>query len=363
MSFVGLVLLGQEVAYAKAPAHFLNASLRYRLRPNDDPGTLSFLPVPILFYRNNGAIHPDLGINILTGAGLFNVLSMDYKLSPRWSFFTSFNTLLLFAGDSPKVDGEDFDGLYEFDAHRFRSETGFVYHTGPRVLDLSIRPAYEAQYRMIYNQPASVTFTSPESFLTHGPSLTVESSKRPASELQDFGFRPTMYAGYFFRQGNDAWGPLSFRRDIDHYFAGSLSLRHSQKLSSRFVLVGQADGAIVHKADRLNAISDGNLKSAVRGKFLGNVKADRSVSGELGLRTYLEPRGRIALKPYAYTAGYRELSPLGPRKQFAYGGGLSLYGMSWQRFLWEFSYGAIEGVDEDKIIHEVQAFLTYRILP
>jgi len=367
-----LVFLGLNLALiaGEAPSELnkaqqnLNLGARYRLRPNDSPSTINFFPLPYIRYSNQALWQPKLNVYALS-AGIYNRLGIRYNLTPNYFLKSSGSALFFYGGDSPRIDGSDFDGRYEFGGHRYDYIFGLGRDISVDDFSLEVFIGYRLVAHQFYDYPATNSFVAPGQFIDHGAHFNVSSSSKVSSEINELGFRPRLTAEYFRREKSRAWGANSNLKNIKSYFGIEAESRLAIPVSATAVLVSNTQMGYINQADRINAISDGSNHNKGMGMFLANVKTDRTISEDLGIRYYPETTKRIAIKPYSFVAIYRELTPDHNRNNWGLGGGLKVMGASFKsKFDWELNYGVISHVDRSRtLLHEVSALLNLRIFP
>jgi len=365
--FLGLNLALQAEEPPSTPQEarqFVNLKARYRFRPNDSPSSLSFFPLPSISYSNYKLWQPKLSVHAMS-AGIYNRLNLHYELTSDYFLRSSGSALFFFGGDSPRIDGNEFNGGHEFSGHRYDLIIGFGRNFSIAGLPLSGLLGYQLLSHQFYDYPSTNSFIPPGQFIDHGGHLDISSRSKVFSEIKELGFRPRISTDFFKRENSKFWGASSNIRNVKYYFDLEVESRLAVPVSSRIVLVSNTQGGYVSDADRINAIGDGSKLNKGMGMFLENIKADRTISEDFGLRYYPEATKRVALKPYSFMTTYRELTPKHTRNNWGLGGGLKLMGSSFKDTLaWEFNYGVISHIDRSRaLLHEVSALLNLRLFP
>lgn len=327
---------------------------------NDQPTVNTTIPKPYLSFSYNDEAFDSRFVT----AGIYNRLDLGIKIVDafRWRF--GGDLLLYLSGDSPRADGTSLDD-FEIKAHRYGVFTGPTYAFRLLSIDAIAKLLYRADYFSFYERPTSVVnWTAPGPFWDHGITFRADTGRSyPLLEIFEFGFKPVLYAAYKFRQNEKRWGVNTFLRKVDRYFEGSAGFTAVPRLSEQAFAVVRAQGSYVSKADRMNAIKDGNLNQDSLGMFLGDVRSDRSTTVEAGLKYYFDIPRSIAVKPFVHGMLYREILPDRYRNDFGGGMGVKLLGRVRDKFFWDFIYGNAFGIRSDvHAIHEIKLNLLYSFL-
>lgn len=330
---------------------------------NENPEPEEYIPRLGLFFMDNEQWIERMKLRAVI-AGVFNLVAGDYRLNDRLALSAEASTLLFFAGDSPKIDGNNFEEIFEFRGHRYTIGLGPTYTHKLYNRPFQWRLMYRFSNRQFFNRPLTSNYITPPAYWVHASSLQIGSAGGPPSELFDFGIKPSAYLEYSIRDGISDWGFGANAKKVEQYFRGQLNLKINYNLNRQWVVVSRWRGAYVSKADRLNAISDGSLSGMTLDSFfLGDVKADRSLVSDIGLRYYFNNQRSIAARLFAYGAIYRELLISGTRNQEIFGGGIKFFGMALGKLFWNVAYGGVGNMNPDKaIVHEVQAGLSYNFI-
>lgn len=348
----------------KAPRAFqaLNLTAFSALEANNEPSGLNFLPRPFLTYVNVNDWAEAWQFSFMT-AGLFNQAEAIKLFENGYNLSAKVNGLFYLGGDRPRLDGDDFDGAFDFREHSWSLQLG-----AGKAFPLFTR-AYQAQVEASYrghrffNDPGTTTYVIPENFTEIAVVTSLSPSRKGFNELKNFGFYPSLRLKNMWRLNSEAWGLQGSRRDVGYSLAADLEVDFGLSLRSWLALDVQSHSVYVLNADRLNAATNGSLGRDFQAFFLGNVKTDRSFKLEVGPRFYLVPSRKLAIRPFYFNAFYRELTIANERNRQVLGGGLKLMGAAYKdRFIYSLGYGAADGVIPNKVIHQFNTVFSYRFL-
>lgn len=288
-------------------------------------------------------------------AGVISLADFDFKLSENFSGFAKPSLLFAIAGDSMRVLGEDYD-TYQYKAHRFGAETGLRYRFFGERKFLMLQGMIQSDFNFIYSRPGSALFPMPESYQTHGIAFQLSGSRPPPpTELFEFGVFPLLYLAYTFRTNASEFSS-STQEKIAHSISSSAGLKVALPFHPDFVGVGELQAAWVHKADRFNAIRGTSLRSRGLDLFFKDVKSDRVIGAELGVRYYLDAEKTFALRPFVFSALYNQLLlPTETAKKALISGGLKLMGRYGPRIIYDAVYALGYGNRADLgLQHEIR---------
>lgn len=295
-------------------------------------------------------------------AGVINLADFDFKLSEDFSVFAKPSLLFAIAGDSMRVLGQDYD-TYEYKAHRFGGEAGLRYSFFGERKFLMLQGMIQSDYNFIYSRPGSALFPMPESFQTYGFAFQLSGSRPPPpTELFEFGVFPLLYVGYAFRTKASEFSS-STQEKIAHSISSSAGVKVALPFHPDFVGVGELQAAWVHKADRFNAIRGTSLRSRGLDLFFKDVKSDRVIGGELGVRYYLDAEKTFAIRPFVFSAVYNQLLlPTETAKKALISGGLKFMGRYGPRIIYDAVYALGYGNRADLgIQHEIRLNVGIRL--
>jgi hypothetical protein len=346
----------QDFETSQPKKHQLIAGFFQNIRLNETPSTLVFIPKPFLLYLRN---EEEWSLFSLT-AGVFNRLALTMNVDERLSWLVGGETLFIFAGDKPKIDGEDLN-QFNFNANRYHFFTGPKWNIGEGREQLQVWLRYESEYFQSLDRVRSTEFTSPSSFWEHGATVAIEGPPDPPSELFEFGVRPILVGSLRKRMGLNRWGPSGSETQQDWYAAGTAGFSIALSMKKNWVIfVTKSQVSLISHGDRLNALREGSYRMPPMGLVMQEVKADRAWTAEMGPRIYPWGDKRWGVRPFAFSMYFREVQPEQKDVRFAAGGGLKMFGALGSSAFWQVGYAAIGGHREDKdIIHEMRLDFSY----
>ena len=283
----------------------------------NDTDLFSWIPKPYFFYSNR---NPNWSTTNILG-GVFNASTLSFSvLRPSLFWDIELGTLFVFAGDRPRIDGENLKN-YEFSGHRISGSSGPHIRLSSFFGNLKLKLHYHLDYLYFYDDPNDATFLRPDFSWEHGPQLALEKPAGPPTELFDFGVKPNFSVGARWRDQTRSWGVLGSEKKVKHYFVSLAGVQAAIPLNKKYVAVAKFHSGWVSNGDRLNALQEGTSRRNVVSIAPENIKADRLLHGELGYRWY--PQSPLwAIRPFYHWHWYRELTPTAKRTDFAQGLGL-----------------------------------------
>lgn len=363
--FLGMLFFAPAtLANSGEASHRLATGLWVGESLNDEPSVSATTFKPFLRYRY---AKPSLHFSSLVGI-LFNRVDFVIPVNPL-TLLAGADVSLTIAGDEPRIDGREYDHdpiNFGFKAHRVRGYGGFSTKIPTRVIENQLRLVYSGEWYWIYNRPSAVNpFTSPQNFYDHGPSVRVSvGSSAPVFEIGDLGNRLALYSAYKWRANARAWGRSTFVRNVKHYYEGSVGGTTNFPVASNVVINTRGSAGFVSNADRLNAIQSGSLSQDSLGLTMDDVRADRVVNADSGVRISLSRRPYFSLKPFVHGVVYREITTDRFRVDSGIGGGMKLMGMtSNEKFYWEVTYANLFGTRPDLSagLHVGKILVSYQI--
>lgn len=363
--FLAQSATASEANFQNLPDHLVSATIRYRLKPNDSPSSINFLPIPYLTYLSNNFLGPNGSIEFQSSA-VYNLLKLRKNYSNNWFSLVMAEGDFVYAGDTPRIDGDNFTGLYNFKGHRYGGGIGFGRYWSFFGEPYRSTLSYRFYGHHFFDRSSFIGYIPPSNFYEHGPNFRFEPNRNYVHEIRAKpGFRPSLDLSYWNRGDFRPWGTSQARRNAEAYFKGEIDIDWLAAMSPRWGFSGELVAGYVSDADRVNALIDGRARRRLMGKFLQDVRSDWSVSGHIGPKIFLDNRKKVAIRPYGFGAGYRELTLVERRIKAAGGGGLSLMGLIRDnRFAWDFNYGLVSGIHEEKsLIHEFSALISYQFWP
>jgi hypothetical protein len=288
-------------------------------------------------------------------AGVINFADFDLRLSENFSSFARPSLLFSIAGDSMRIHGED-NSRYEFKAHRFGGETGLRYRFFGEEKFLMLQAFFQFESNHIFNRPEASVFPMPKSFQTYSLGLQLGSSRSaPPTELFEFGVFPLLYFAYNSRSDFAEFASPK-QSEIPHSLATSAGLRVALPFHPDAVGVTEIQSFWIYPADRFNAARPSGLRSRSLDLFFKDVKSDRAIAGELGVRFYFNSEKTIAIRPFVFSALYNQLLlPGETEKKGLISGGFKLMGRWTPRVFYDALYALGYGNRPDLgIQHEIR---------
>jgi len=346
---------------AKRGGHEFSVGSRGDMVVNDGPGLFNYLK-PFFQYQRVGQEAPYWNFEVMT-AYKQNRIVLKNQYQKNWAWYLRGDVEISNDGDSPSVDGKDFEE-FEFKAHTYRGMFGLEWKDLEGDFPVQLQLMASSRYYQIYNKSDSPLFIDPANFWENTLHLRMDTgSPVPGTELADFGFRTITNAAFFNRLQNKVWGPVTNAKQVKNFGKLSMGARMAYRFWGPLVLVSGVQGSsVVGKVDRLNAIRSAQFAQRDEALFVSAVRAERVVSGDLGLRIYFEKKGYFAIRPFAYAVAYRELLPNNlHRKDAAMGGGMKLMGRVGRSVFTDLTYAVGKGNRPDlPTIHQVKYSLVAR---
>jgi len=356
--YLSVLLSGQPQNVPPPPPQSWSFIFFSNIRLNDDQSAFAQIPKPGFFYRSSS----DAGSLTAILGGVFNRIELNRPIRGNHFWFVGSDSLLFIAGDRPRENGEDLED-FEFNGYRAGLFSGYSYQFGPRQ-SLRAKADYHLDFHFYSQSSEPAAFTSPSKFFEHGPSLSLEPSRMPPSELMEFGGRPLSTIFHRFRHGNLSWGASSNQSKIDQYTGVAAGLTVAIPVHEDFVPVLKAHAAFVSDADRLNAFREGAFRAAHLRIMMSDLRVDRTAGGQWGLRWYPSSSKKLSFQPFGHFLAYREIRVGGPHRDAGFGPGLSISGQWGDSSLWNLTYGAMFGNRTDmKVLHEIGLQASVRFWP
>lgn len=347
------------VCYAAEPSRQLghdeirafSLSGNYQLNNNNDIG--NYIPIPVFYYQKKSIFNSPSAIQIIS-AGIFNQFSWSLLKENGLGMESSFRSLIYFAGDNVNIDGNDYNGSYDFRGNFYDLMYGINYKKTIYKLPFRVSLKMVGRYQHFFNRGNASNYSFMNNFWRLSPALKIE-----------YGFWgpmlkiPYMLQTVFFMQKNFRFGDELFGNNNSLSFKNPLQLEWNIKskvkiferisLWSSLFLAGVVDG------DRITAVSRGTHFpwEQFDQLFLRNVRSDYSILKRLQLEYDLLKEKRLSIRIGGMLSYYRELLINGKRKQFVYAGQFGFSGIIRKNIIWHFDYGAANGINNNKWLHEV----------
>lgn len=332
----------------------LSSSLNQNLRLED------LIPRTSFYYANNYGIQKDSRLSCIF-AGPYQKLNWDYQVSRSSSLTFDIDALIYFAGDSPKIDGEDFNDFFEFRGHRIGSKIGYKRRTFDGT---NIEIGYEPKAYYFFKTPKTFGYSRASDFILQGLSFEWKSSRTPSNELRKIGFFPSFRSAYFYRINHNAWGMTGLKREVKSYAEIGLDLSLDIPISKKIILFAKNSGFWISKSDRLNATTGLSLFYQTENDFFRDIKADRSVSAEIGIKFFPNSIKSFAIAPFTRAGIYREVLLFDKRDQNFILGGLRFLAELNSRSTIDLHYGLAYGTDDLRtLVHAAGFNLNYNFIP
>lgn len=322
---------------------------------NDDNGTPRVYP--ILLYTAPSLWKSPIAARFFI-AGLYNSARLSYdrhaEKDNHWNFFFETRFALIYAGDSPVIDGQGADA-YGFHSNMWGNNAGAQYLFKLFGFEWRGGGRYDVDAYFPYGSTNASVFVRPDTFVEHGPTLFIESRDIPPFDLVMYGVYPLAKIEERFRSGLNRWGPTGSTTNVEIYFRPSTLVPFGIPLWKRVIITGRAFGALVTDVDRFNAIKFGSMMTLGNstnnfpgpGMYANEVFAKWIYGGSVGPRFVLdrEAKAKLAIYPFIHGAKYNELLPTNAlRPNGVWGAGIRVMGRIKKKFFWDVGYGCAFGL-------------------
>lgn len=365
--FIFLFLSFSFISFAKPPSSLpviMTGSVNGNFTFNNNPKPSELIPIPILFYQNNRFINGKSQLTVISG-GLFNQVSW---LSDQdgFGFKLGAQSLFVFAGDSVKIDGDDFGESFDFNGNAYGMNAGIQYQSKWKYIPYKFSLGFETSYQHHYARPTNPNYSILDDFWKVGPEAKFEIGIFNPSLPIPKMFKFILLGKYQKRLGYEPWGLNSDLNDKTNQFSFEARLDSKFNLNKKWSFWFITNGSLVSHADRLSALGKGTHVYAqeMDQLFFSQVQVSRFFKVKGLLERELIENQKLNLAFGGVLSTYREILIEDYRDQFAYGFQSSLSSRFIQNKLsWHLDYGFIDGVHDHKWIHEMSFRLAWRFKP
>ncbi len=366
-----LFLLISHPIWAAKSTLYTDLQASFPANNNDDNGMPRVYPF-LLFTT------PSIGGGIVSGrffvAGLYNSARFSWDShrakNGYWNFFFETKTTLIYAGDSPVLDGRSVSAS-NFNANMWGNNAGAQYLFKLFGFEWRVGARYDADFYFPYGNTDASVFIRPDFFVDQGPTLFLESRDIPPIDLVMFGIYPLAKLEERFRNDLSMWGPVGATSNVENYFRPSALVPFGIPFSKRVILTGRAFGAAVSDVDRINSIKFGSMMTLGNsttnlpgpGMYANEVFAKWIYGGSIGPRFILdrEAKSLFVIYPFIHGARYNELLPSNALRSNGVGGaGIRVMGRVKKKFFWDVGYACAYGLQrQSRPANEVYVHLLW----